>query len=257
MTGPRLPSSFLTTPVAHRALHDVARGRPENSRAAVQAALEHGYGIEIDLQPSSDGKAMVFHDDNLDRLTAASGPVSALDAATLARTPLTGGDDGIPALPEILSLVAGRAPILIELKDQHGEMGETDGTLERATASALSEYSGPVALMSFNPHMVARLADLCPSIPRGLVTSAYDPLTWAPLPPSVCDHLRAIPDLARVGGTFISHELSDLERPLVSDLSASGIDILCWTVTSAEEEAFARRFAANITFEQYLAVKPG
>lgn len=257
MTHPRLPASLCTIPLAHRALHDVAQGRPENSRAAVTAALSHGYGIEIDLQASADGQAMVFHDDDLDRLTGDTGPVRAHSAARLGRISLTGADEGIPTLPEILNMIGGRVPVLIELKDQQGEMGETDGALEQATARALAGYRGPVGLMSFNPHMVARLAVLAPDIPRGLTTSAYDPEEWAPLPPEVCTRLRDIPDLARVGATFISHERADLARPLVSDLAADGIDILCWTVTSPAEEAEARRYARNITFEQYLAPLAG
>jgi hypothetical protein len=155
-----LADAFLAVPLAHRALHDVADARPENSRAAVRAAVAAGYGIEIDLQASRDGAAMVFHDYDLGRLTPETGPLRQHDAAQLARIPLTGGKEGIPDLPEILGLVAGRVPLLIELKDQHGGMGQTDGTLEAATAVALAGYAGPVAVMSFNPHMMMAMADL-------------------------------------------------------------------------------------------------
>ena len=117
---PRLHPDFLTMPLAHRALHDVADGRPENSRAAVTAAIDAGFGIEIDLQLSSDEQAMVFHDYDLARLAEAEGTVQQRDAATLAGIRLRGGEEGIPTLPEILSLVAGRVPLLIELKDQQG-----------------------------------------------------------------------------------------------------------------------------------------
>lgn len=168
-----LPASFLTTPLAHRALHDVAQGRPENSRAAIRAAIARGYGIEIDLQPSRDGAAMVFHDYDMGRLTGRAGPIRLQSAAELAKTPLLGGDEGVPGLDEVLDLVAGRVPLLIELKDQHGQMGATDGGLERAVAAALAGYRGDVALMSFNPQSVIQLAELCPDLPRGIVTSAY------------------------------------------------------------------------------------
>ncbi len=254
----QLGEAFLRLPMAHRALHDVARGRPENSRAAIRAAIAGGYGIEIDLQLSRDGVAMVFHDYDLHRLTGIRGAIRQRDAAELGRIPLTGGDEGIPTLVEVLDLVAGRAPMLIELKDQHGRMGETDGTLERAVADDLRGYAGDVALMSFNPHPVIRLAQLCPDVPRGIVTSAYDPQDpgWGMLGAQTRDRLRAIPDYDAAGAVFISHELADLDRPRVAELKAQGAVIFCWTVRSPAEEARARAVADNITFEGYLAAHP-
>ncbi len=251
-----LPSAFLTHPLAHRALHDVRQGRPENSRTAVQAAVAAGYGIEIDVQLSADDQAMVFHDDNLDRLTGKIGRLRERASGVLSRIALIGGSEGIPTLPEILSLVAGRVPLLIEIKDQHGQMGDTDGLLETAVASALQCYDGPVAVMSFNPHSVAHMAHLAPHIPRGLTTDAFDAADWSPLPPDVCDHLRAIPDYDRVQASFLSHDWHDLARPRVADLVRQGAALLCWTVKSAADEARARKIAHNITFERYLAPFP-
>ena len=249
-----LPDIFLTRPLAHRALH--GPGRPENSRAAIAAAISMGYGIEIDLQLSRDDQAMVFHDYDLGRLTAETGAVRQREAAALGAIRLTGGDEGIPTLTEVLDLVAGRAPLLIELKDQDGQMGPDVGKLEVATVAALQDYDGPVALMSFNPHTVALLTRLAPQRARGLTTSAYDPADWAPLPPRICTHLRNIPDFETCGATFISHEAADLTRPRVADLKAQGVPVLCWTIRSAEAEAEARQVADNVTFEGYLAEIP-
>ena len=246
---------FLTTPIAHRAYHDRARRRPENSPAAIRAAVAAGYAIEIDVQLSADGQAMVFHDETLDRLTAETGPLNAHDAAGLGRIRLSDADDGIPTLPEVLALIAGRVPLLIEIKDQDGRMGPNVGALEAATVAALSGYDAPVALMSFNPHSVAALARLAPHLPRGLTTSAYAPDDWAPLPAALCDTLREIPDFTRTGASFISHEWQDLARPRVATLRAEGAAILCWTVKSAADEAKARQIAQNITFEGYPAAR--
>ncbi len=252
-----LPPAFLTTPVAHRALHDLARARPENSRAAVRAAVAQGYAIEIDVQLSADGEAMVFHDETLERLTLECGPVLGRTAAALGRIALCQTDETIPTLAEILSLIDGQVPLLIEIKDQTGGMAPTDGRLEAATARALADYAGPVAVMSFNPHAMAAMARLAPKVPRGLTTSAYDPDAWAPLEPVVCERLREIPDYERVGATFVSHEASDLARPRVLALKAAGAAILCWTIRSPTAEAIARRVAHNITFEGYSAARPG
>lgn len=251
-----LPAPFLRLPIAHRALHDRAQGRIENSPAAIRAAIAAGYAIEIDLQLSSDDVAMVFHDDELDRLTPATGRVNRLTAAELARTPLRDSTDTIPTLTEVLALVAGRVPLLIELKDQTLDLSVSDGRLEAATARALAGYQGPVALMSFNPTMIAAMARLCPDLPRGLTTSSYDHAEWHPVPPATCDRLRDIPDYDAVAASFISHQADDLSRPRVAELKAAGAEVLCWTIRSPEDEAMARRIAANVTFEGYLSPLP-
>ncbi len=248
-----LPAAFLDRPIAHRALHDAAQGRPENSRAALRAAIAGGYGIEIDVQPSADGVPMVFHDEDLDRLTDATGPVNARSAAALGQIRLRDSDEGIPTLAEVLEIVGGRVPLLVEIKDQDGQMGEGIGPLEAATARVLAGYAGPVAVMSFNPHSVAAMARLAPGIPRGLTTSAWDPADWAPVAPAVCDRLRDIPDYERTGACFISHEATDLARPRVAELARAGAAILCWTICSPQAEASARRIAQNVTFEGYPA----
>lgn len=255
MTG-ALDPAFRRLPLAHRALHDRAQGRPENSRAAIAAAMAHGYGIEIDLQPSRDGVAMVFHDDSLDRLTAETGPITHRTAETLSQIWLRDGEEGIPRLSEVLSQVAGKVPLLLELKDQHGQMGRGDGRLEAAVARDLEGYAGPVAVMSFNPEMVVEIARLCPEVPRGLVTCAYRAEHWPDLPDELRARLRGIPDYARAGAVFLSHEVTDLDRPRVADLRSQGADLLCWTVRSPEAEAKARHVADNITFEGYLPRLP-
>ena len=215
-----LPEAFLRVPIAHRALHDVSDGRPENSRAAIRAAIDHGYGIEVDLQLSRDGQAIVFHDYDMGRLT-------------------------------------GRVPMLIELKDQHGQMGETDGRLERAVAAALEGYAGDVALMSFNPRSVVQLKTLCPDVARGIVTCGYPEEDWPLLRAEMRAHLATVPDYDEAGASFISHEVIDLGAPRVAELKAAGAHVLCWTVRSPAQEAEARRVAENITFERYLPAFPG
>lgn len=252
----RLDPSFLSQPLAHRALHDVARGRPENSRAAITAAIDAGYGIEIDVQLSSDGAAIVFHDYDLKRLAKDSGPIQQRSRADLERVILRGSDEGIPTLTEVLDLVAGRAPMLIEIKDQDGIMGANVGLLEQAVAREIAQYQGPIAVMSFNPNSVQQMAIHAPKVARGIVTSAYTSEDWPLLPKGTRDHLRDIPDFDSVRASFISHEVEDLGAERVADLKAKGADILCWTVKSAAQEAKARKVAHNITFEQYLAKLP-
>lgn len=251
-----LDTSFLTLPLAHRGLHDITDGRPENSRAAINAAIASGYGIEIDLQLSSDGQAMVFHDYALNRLTAETGPVRGRTTNELGSIPLKGARETIPTLSEILTLVAGQVPLLIELKDQDGSLGEGVGALEQATAKALRTYAGPVAVMSFNPHSMAAMAEYAPDVPRGLVTDGYSAEDWPLLPEPVRAQLRQILDYDRVQACFISHGVNDLEQDRVGELKQQGVPILCWTVRSSEQETKARKVADNITFEGYLPDLP-
>lgn len=248
-----LPDAFFARPISHRALHDRRAGRVENSIKSIQAAVDAGYGIELDVQLSSDGQAMVFHDDLLNRLTGETGPTRSRSRAELETIPLTDDGGTIQSLETVLSLVAGKVPLLVEIKDQDGEMGPNIGPLEKATCKALEGYNGDVALMSFNPHAIAVCATLAPNIPRGLVTSSYRAAYWPEVPEHVRDTLRDIPDYDRVGACFISHEANDLDRPRVAELKAKGAHILCWTIRSAKQEAEARRIVDNVTFEGYLA----
>lgn len=246
-----LPPAFLTMPLAHRGYHDAARRRPENALSAFQAAVDAGFGIELDVQLSADGQAMVFHDDTLDRMTTSTGAILDHTAAELGKITLRDSDDLIPTLPQVLALVAGKVPLLIEIKELLDTMQDTSGRLESAVAHALEGYFGPVAVMSFNPNCMAHMARLAPTVPRGITTEDYDPQNCAPIPAEVCAKLRGIPDYDRTGASFISHKASDLARPRVADLKAQGAAILCWTIRSAEQERLARQIANNITFEGY------
>lgn len=246
-----LPDGFFDRPFAHRALH--GPGRPENSAAAVRAAVAASYGIEIDVQLSADGASMVFHDYALDRLTGETGPVRQRSAAALSEVVLTGGTEGIPTLPEVLEIVGGAVPLLVEIKDQDGALGADVGPLEAAVAAALSGYDGPVAVMSFNPHAVAEMARILPTVPRGLTTCSYPPEDWPMVPEAVRAALRPIPDYDRVGASFISHQASDLGSDAVAAIKFKGGKVCCWTIRSVEAEANARKVADCVTFEGYLA----
>lgn len=246
-----LPQGFLTRPIAHRALH--GPGAPENSRAAIRAAIAGGYGIEIDIQPAQDGTPMVFHDYDLGRLTGQNGAIMQRSTAELGALRLMGSDESIPTLAEVLALVAGQVPLLIEIKDQDGALGPNLGTLEAAVAAQIAGYDGPVALMSFNPHSVMALSRLAPARPTGLVTCDYRPEHWPTVPAATRDRLRDIPDFAASGACFISHAHQELASPAVAALRARQVPVLCWTIRSPAEERAARQLADNITFEGYGA----
>jgi len=248
-----LPDSFLKHPLAHRGYHDAAAGTLENSRAAFRAAMDAGYGIELDVQLSKDGHAMVFHDYEMSRLTNERGAIRTRTRDELVKIPLKGIPENIPTLPEILTMVAGRVPLLVEIKDQDGAMGPDVGPLEQSVADALRGYDGPVAMMSFNPHSVAAFGKASPDTARGIVSCSFPAMHWLTLNKETRARLRRIPDYDCVGASFISHRHDDLENPRVAELKAKGAHINCWTIRSPKDEANARKIADMVTFEGYAA----
>src|SRR5215470_8372509 len=150
-------------PVAHRGLH--GDGAIENTASAFAAAIAGGYAIETDLQITADGEAVVHHDAALGRLTEGSGRLAAMTAAELKRVPFNDTADRIITLGELLDLVAGRATLVIELKS----LRDGDPRLPRRAAQVLAGYTGPAALMSFDPFQVAVVRAAAPGITRGLV----------------------------------------------------------------------------------------
>ncbi len=251
-----LPAAFLRLPVAHRAYHDRTQGRPENSIEAIRAAVEAGYAIEIDLQLSQDGQAMVFHDYDLERLTGERGPIQMRPAADLTRIPLLDGSHPIPTFAQVLEEVDGRVPLLVEIKDQDGALGPAVGRLEQAAATALKGYRGEVAVMSFNPNSVRVFGGMSPEIPCGLTTYDFNRDDWPLVPANRLKRLHGIPDIPHSRAQFISHQASDLSSPRVAELKARGLPVLCWTIRTPEAEAEARRIADNVTFEGYPAAIP-
>lgn len=252
----KLADSFLTHPIAHRGYHDAGAGIIENSRAAFVAAIDAGYAIELDVQLSADGHAMVFHDYEMSRLTDQSGAIRTRTRDELTQIALKGSDELIPTLPEILALIAGRVPVLIETKDQDGAMGPDVGPLEQSVAAALTDYDGPVAVMSFNPHSVVALAEFAPDVARGIVTSQFAAEHWQLLNEATRSRLRKIADYERADACFISHRFDDLSNPRIAELKTAGAHILCWTIRNLKDETKAREVAENVTFESYAAVAP-
>ncbi|MBE3640609.1 glycerophosphodiester phosphodiesterase family protein [Mangrovicoccus algicola] len=245
-----VPAWLLSRPIAHRGLHDAAAGIPENSRAAAEAACAAGHPIELDLQPSADGVAMVFHDDDLARLTGETGPVTSRSAAELGRMRLLDSAETVPSFAEFLDLVAGRVPLLVEIKSQPGSPAIATNALVEAALAALDGYEGAVAVMSFNPFAVAHGVMIRPDLPWG-ITTGHGPGLFPEHPDTDAAITGGATDPRDYGAAFVSHGLRAQDAPWIGDLRRAGVPVLAWTIRSPEEEAMARGFAANITFERY------
>lgn len=244
------PSWLTARPVAHRALHDTARGIIENTPSAVDAAMAHGFSIEVDIQLSADGEVVVFHDDDLDRLTEATGPVDALSLAELRRVAMRGTADRIMTFAELLERVAGRAALVVELKSRY------DGNTAVAIRAAeiIAGYAGPLALMSFDPDLVAAVRELAPHVPRGFTMErVYDDPEWDFLSAEQKFAWGNLLHFPRMQPDFIAHYVKDLPSPAVSlARQQTGLPILTWTVRTAEDRAIAARHADQIIFEGFV-----
>jgi glycerophosphoryl diester phosphodiesterase len=223
--------------LAHRGLHE--RGIPENSLEAFRAALDHGLGIELDVQKSSDGQAMVFHDWELDRLTDATGSVSERSAAQLGAIRLSGSEEVIPTLRAALDLVAGKAPLLIEVKSRRdGRVG----ALCLAVRRVLEGYRGPHAVMSFDPRVSRWLANNSPHTVRGLVVTEDRDKALA-------GRLRRHLALWHARPDFLAYDIRDLPGRFPAAQRRRGLPLVTWTVRSPDLLARALDHADAPTVE--------
>jgi|SRR5262245_8594272 len=236
--------TLVARPIAHRGLHDETSGVIENTPSAVSAAVCAGYAVEVDLQITADHEAVVYHDAMLGRLTEGEGRLAAMQAADLKRVPFKATADRMMTLGELLDLVAGRVPIFLELKSQF----DGDVRLPRRVAQALTNYEGPIAAMSFDPHPMRALRDLAPALPRGIVAErlrsgrtvgSRDKLAY------LVNGLRGLPQ-------FIAYNVRDLPAagPLLAR-SLLGIPLLTWTVRSQADRERAARWADQMIFEGF------
>jgi glycerophosphoryl diester phosphodiesterase len=199
---------------AHRGWH--GDGRTENSPSAFRAAIAAGLGIECDIQQSADGEPMVFHDWQLDRLTLARGPVRRRTADELAAIPLIGGDP-IWTLSMLLDEVAGRVPLLIEIKSRRDVPYEQ---LCHRVARSFESYLGEVAVMSFDPRVPRWFGRNRPAAAlRGLVMTDSDSAPWRRWA------------LWRARPQFLAYDVRSLPSRLAAAQRAKGLPILAWTVS--------------------------
>lgn len=224
-------------PIAHRGLHDLNKSRWENTLSAFRAAMDRNYAIECDVHLSSDGVPVVFHDNDLKRLANVEGSIFEKTAAQMADLRIGGTDDHAPTLKEMLDLVAGRVPLVIELKGIEGK----DEGLVAAVAALLRAYDGPAAIMSFDHWLIRQFASHAAGIPAGLTAHGNKP-----------EELEAHFSMLAHPISFVSWGVHDLPSPFVAFVRDElSMPVITWTARDEDSRLATQTYADQMTFEGF------
>ncbi|MFM9939250.1 MAG: glycerophosphodiester phosphodiesterase family protein [Hyphomicrobiaceae bacterium] len=241
--------SAFVRPIAHRGLHNPAKGLIENTGPAFDAAIAGDFGIECDLRPAADGTPMVFHDLPLGRLIDTRGKISDFKPADLARLTYTGTDTRILTFSDFLDVVAGQVPLLVEVKS---EWAPPDAAFMKAIAKQAKRYKGPIALMSFDPAVMTALKLLVPKVPRGIVSGIYKGDGWwlDTLDPERAFRLTNLIDSGPAEPHFFAYHVKALPTPVTRFLREGlQLPLFTWTVRTEADLATAAEWADAPIFE--------
>jgi glycerophosphoryl diester phosphodiesterase len=245
----RAPDWLTARPVAHRGLHDRARGIIENMPGAAKAAIEGNFSIECDIQLSADGEAMVHHDDALGRLTEGSGALLGMTAAQLQAVKFKDTSERMMSLGDLCALVQGRVPLVIEVKSHF----DGDRKLVARMSQVLAAYRGPAVGMSFDPDQVLALRALMPQLPRGIIAErSYDAADWPEATPAQRRSMLHLRHAFRTRPHFVAFWVDEL--PAAAPWIARhvfGLPLLTWTVRTPAQRQRAARYADQMIFEGF------
>ena len=228
---------FTKAPIAHRGYFDNEGPAPENSLPAFQATIDHGYCIEIDTQITADGTAVVLHDKSLLRTSGVDRNVEDMTDAELAECRLFDTDEKVPTFAEVLDLIDGQVPLLVEIK---GEAGDDVASISAATYEQLKTYDGIYVVQSFNPFALQWFKDNAPDVPRGLLSKDF---IADPEGQSLVNRIALTPMLTNVLArpNFISYELKSSNQLTFQAMkNLTDLPCLAWTMKSQEELDAAR-----------------
>lgn len=226
--------------VAHRGLHDRELGIPENSLPAFARAVEHGKAIELDLHATADNRLVVLHDFQLKRMTGVPGIVEEWTLEDLRKLRLRGTDAQIPTLDEVLELVNGRVPLLLEIKSER--LGEV-GRLEPVLMKRLASYQGEFILEAFNPEVLVWLHRHAPQYIRGQLGNLDDENKQFKF---YSRHLMFNP-LSRPD--FIAFDIQKIDYKLRLACRKHGLPLLGWTIRTEAELKKADRLCDGVIYE--------
>ena len=233
-------SWLVDQPIAHRGLHD--KVSPENSISAFEKAIEAGYPIELDVQLIADGTVVVFHDNSLSRLTDNDGYLKFLNKEDLKLLTLKDSKEKIPTLNEVLEVVNGRVPLLIEVKNE-GKVGK----LEKNVLEILKNYKGEFAICSFNPYVLEYFYKHAPHIPRGQIAGFFKGEKLSFFKKHALKKMLLNKKISHPH--FISYEAKRLPNRFIRKYKE--LPLLAWTVRSESEYLNVVKYCDNIIFEGF------
>jgi glycerophosphoryl diester phosphodiesterase len=233
-------SWLVNQAIAHRGLHD--KKAPENSLAAFEKAIKKGYAIELDVQLLSDGTPVVFHDEQLQRMTNQDGYISQLKQEDLPNYKLQKTNQTIPSLQQVLDFVAGQTPLLIEIKNS-GKVGQ----LESQVLKLLKNYNGEYAIQSFNPFTLAYFHDNAPEILRGQLSGSFADADISRLKKSFLRRMVFNKKVSRPN--FIAYQAELLPNRFVRKYKH--LPLLAWCVRTQEEYLHVVKYCDNVIFENF------
>jgi glycerophosphoryl diester phosphodiesterase len=248
-----LDRAAFIKPIAHRGLHDKATGVIENTASAFAAGLARGLGVECDLQPAADGTPFVFHDATFDRLLDTTGRVDARTPSEIAALRYRSTPERVLSFAEFLELAAGRGPLLVEIKS---EWAPPQADFLRKITALAASYKGPLALMSFDPAVMAVCAALAPHVPRGIVAGVYAGPGWdvETLGVARAERLTHLLDSRAAKPSFYAYDVKALPTPVTRYVrDVQGLPLFTWTVRTADDRAIASKWADAAIFEGEVA----
>lgn len=243
--------AIFARPIAHRGLHDADNGIMENSPSAVREAIDRSFGIEVDIQETADGEALVFHDYTLDRLAEGSGKVIDYSSKALEKIHMKTGTDKLWLLQDLFSLVEGKVPLVIEIKSLM--RSDAQGDFVRHVVDQVAAYNGPVCIKTFDPDMLSIARDHKREVLRGIVADGAEPgrtyVSFSRVDRFILRHLLHAP---RTRPNFVSYGVKDLPKAGPSLLrSVFKLPLMCWTVRTREQREIAARYADQVVFEGF------
>lgn len=235
---------LLHSPIAHRGLHKGVE-TPENTLIAFQKAVDNRFPIELDCRLIKSGEVVVFHDDNLKRMCGIDKEIANCTLTEVRELFIKRTRERVPLLSEVLTVVNGKVPLLIEIKNDH-----SIGKLEKAVLEALKDYKGKYAFQSFNPLRLRWLKKHAPDVPRGILASDFkNDKNISNIVKPALQNLWLSPI---VKPDFISYDFHALPNKNVEKLRSQGIPVLGWTVRKVSESQEALKYCDNVICEEIL-----
>lgn len=232
------------TPIAHRGVH--TKDIPENSLSAFENALKNNYAIELDVQFTKDKEVVVFHDENLKRMTNDTRNIEDVNYDELKNLRLGNTNEIIPTLEEVLELVDSKVAILIEIKDCKDYIELSEKTYE-----ILKGYEGNYAIQSFNPFILEWYKNNASEVVRGQLSGTFT---------EGSESLNSFEKFVlknmllnfKSKPNYIGYELEGIPKSKLESLRKKGVPIIVWTVKNKEDMEKAYKYSDNITFEKFL-----